>query len=438
MSRMGQVLPTYTPFAKEGMGAMGDVFKARRDRRTNELASRAYMGDPGALQDLAQQDPELAMQVEQRSEARAGRERQAEQHQQAMELGEMRMTALNRQFINQNREVLQDVSEAVGTLPDFESAKKFSDQQRQLFQDLYGDQEGFVMPPELTPEMYAQARQQHEVALKDKGLESSGGPDVYQYTDPETGENYMARAQVFKDGRGNVSVKFVRGVDGKPLKAGTAYDVGLKRDLSAAGEGGKREEVRGQESIDNALAATDALPNLRRAQELLETVQTGGIDATINRVREYFGDESVEVADFGELQTLLATDLLDALSQFTGAISEGEREFLEGVSAGTNRNTEVNKRRIASIVRNSGIKIMRGLREAEKRGLNYEADMLREAAKGLGLIDAEADTGGPPGSAPGGARQTKAPQAALDYLRANPGQAAAFQKKYGYLPDWAQ
>ncbi len=82
MASFGNRGVSYTPFFAEGMGQVADAITARRERgrerAINEKAELAFMGDPQALQDLAREDPELAMQVEKRAQGRQKIERETE------------------------------------------------------------------------------------------------------------------------------------------------------------------------------------------------------------------------------------------------------------------------------------------------------------------------------------------------------------------------
>jgi hypothetical protein len=84
MARGSYRIPEYKPFFGEmmrgikqtTMGVQDRERTARIQREKNDLATKAWMGDPSAMQALSQADPELAMKVE---DQRLEREAQAEQ-----------------------------------------------------------------------------------------------------------------------------------------------------------------------------------------------------------------------------------------------------------------------------------------------------------------------------------------------------------------------
>lgn len=103
-----------------------------------------------------------------------------------------------------------------------------------------------------------------------------------------------------------------------------------------------------QEFSKSRVAAVESLPELQRTKgrisrslELIEGIQTGGFtNAVKRRAQEIFG---VQPADDAEFAFLAGQQVLDGLSNFTGAISEGERKYLEGLYQDLSRSGFANK-----------------------------------------------------------------------------------------------
>lgn len=127
------------------------------------------------------------------------------------------------------------------------------------------------------------------------------------------------------------------GVKVKTERSLNAILADRKKGVTLAGD----EATRLSGFISEGIAALDSLPKLERGLELLKSVKTGGIAAKSKAVSDFFGTTS---GDIGELNNILAQKVLDGLSAFTGAISEGERAFIEKMETGLRSGTAVNVR----------------------------------------------------------------------------------------------
>lgn len=123
--------------------------------------------------------------------------------------------------------------------------------------------------------------------------------------------------------------------------------------------------------IDNAFVAVRELTDLNRAFELIDQVETSGIEAMKMNITDFFG---VTPADIGELNNLFGANILAGLSAFTGAISEGERDFIKQMNAGIEKGQAVNKAQLRRLLRikNNALRNGRRIleREAEKGDQN--------------------------------------------------------------------
>lgn len=116
--------------------------------------------------------------------------------------------------------------------------------------------------------------------------------------------------------------------------------------------------------VANAFAASQELEDINRAIELIDVVKQGGFEAAKAQARDFLGDTS---GDVGELRRLLAQNVLDGLSAFTGAISEGERDFLERISTSISTSRDVNERQLLRLKRIAEKSIRRGVSILERR-----------------------------------------------------------------------
>lgn len=90
----------------------------------------------------------------------------------------------------------------------------------------------------------------------------------------------------------------------------------------------KGEADRLSDYISNGLKAVEQVPTINRGLELLNKINTGGLTAASKVVTDFFG---VTGGDIGELNNILGQRVVDGLQQFSGAISEGEREFIRRI-----------------------------------------------------------------------------------------------------------
>lgn len=103
----------------------------------------------------------------------------------------------------------------------------------------------------------------------------------------------------------------------------------LGRGVEAAAQETKAEEFsRSQQAaIDNLPKIEVAIGNAERSLNLLQEIKTGGFTTAIVRsAQQFFGVEPKNQAEFN---LLAGKTVLDNLSNFPGAISEGERMYLE-------------------------------------------------------------------------------------------------------------
>lgn len=92
--------------------------------------------------------------------------------------------------------------------------------------------------------------------------------------------------------------------------------------------------------ITQGLNALDQLPNVTRGIELLKTIGTGGITAKSKVITDFFGTTKGEL---GELNNILAKNVLAGLANFKGAISDAEREFIAKMETNLAAGTAFNR-----------------------------------------------------------------------------------------------
>jgi len=114
-------------------------------------------------------------------------------------------------------------------------------------------------------------------------------------------------------------------------------------------EGKTRDYVDLYSSAVTDLPATsDALVTLHRLRELNAAVETGGFTAQVAQAAtDLFG---VTPGDVGELNQLAKQRVIEGLASFTGAISEGERQYLENMQVSITNSEAVNDRIIDSSI----------------------------------------------------------------------------------------
>jgi hypothetical protein len=156
---------------------------------------------------------------------------------------------------------------------------------------------------------------------------------------------------------------------------------------------------REQTFIDNAFSAVGELTDLNRAFELLNEVETSGFLAMKTKFTDFFG---VTPADVGELNNLFGANILAGLAAFTGAISEGEREFIRQMNAGIEKGQAVNKRQLQRLLRIKNNALRNGKRILEREAEKGDEDAIEtlielkaqmgDAAQGNNIIPVDLST----------------------------------------------
>lgn len=365
MARMGggRVLPQYTPFFAKGMEGLGQAMGSRKERqieeRKNDLFSQAMMLKPGAQEQLDAMDPEMGSQAREELGEIQSRDRQKQLHTQAQEDRTLELEDRQRDFAKENKELLDSFMVDAGGFDTYEMAAEYTADQIGQLEAIMGPEaipEKFKEP--LPPELYEQMKKMREVVTGDDWEKSGGttleiGPDgkprrVQAFVNPKTRETEVVPAGI-----------------GEAI---TGHDALQAAEKVRQTERAKSQEQREQQTAAAGLNAIYMMPDLKRAEELLERVKTGGLRAGIQSVRTYFGDESLDVADMGELQVLLANDLISKFELMTGVLSESDMKLLQDISAGTRAPAPVNMRLIQNVIRKAERKIALGEKAAREGG----------------------------------------------------------------------
>lgn len=126
------------------------------------------------------------------------------------------------------------------------------------------------------------------------------------------------------------------------LRSAREEQVDFAQSKAGATAEGAAVVERNQNAIDIGFDAAMALPTLKRAVTLLDSVKTGGYSAMALKVKQIFGLES---ADEGELSGLLGKGVLSQLrTTFGAAFTEKEGSRLAGIEARIGTNAQTNRR----------------------------------------------------------------------------------------------
>jgi hypothetical protein len=199
---------------------------------------------------------------------------------------------------------------------------------------------------------------------------------------PETNEKRLVSPTVDSSGRASFSeFELPEGfeVSKETPEEKRAADVLATQQKAQARAQGTKQESRDQDFIDRGIAAADSTASLRRSIELLETVETGGIDAISLKAKQLFG---VEGADEGELVGNLGKAVLSQLRETFGAqftAAEGQR--LEGIEARIGASPATNRRLLGNALALMERIARRGRKAAATREDRFSVDEIDQALK---------------------------------------------------------
>ncbi len=140
---------------------------------------------------------------------------------------------------------------------------------------------------------------------------------------------------------------------------------------------GKEDAQRTSVYINEGLSAADSMPVINRAIELLDSVETGGIDAAKLAASNFFG---VTGADEAELSNNLGKAVLSQLRATFGAqFTEREGARLQSLEAGFGKSTAGNKRILGQVKALIERSARRGMKAAEDNGDTFSAEEIKKS-----------------------------------------------------------
>jgi hypothetical protein len=197
---------------------------------------------------------------------------------------------------------------------------------------------------------------------------------------PKTKEKILASPTIGADGRASLNrFDIPEGfqVSRETAEEKRSADAVAAEETARGRTRGTQSEKRDQAFIDRGLAAADSTANVRRGIQLLEEVETGGIDAIALRAKQIFG---VESGDEGELVGLLGKAVLSQLRETFGAqftVKEGEQ--LARIEAGVGKSPAGNRRLLNNALTLLDRLARRGLKAAKDRDDTFSVEEIESA-----------------------------------------------------------
>jgi len=366
----------YTPFLAKAGAAIGRGLEAqglqRQEAEKNKLIQSAYMGQPGAMEQLYGIDPQAAAQLEAQKSQREQAKLKAAQTEEEMARSESdRM----RQIYSENKELFDSTLKEASKMETLEQAQAHLDSVIQQNPELF---EG-IKTTTLTQERFDQLKKAYAPRPGEKAGVKSFQPITIKNV--ETGEKVLASPTV-DPATGQAKLASFDIPPGYEMSTETPEE---KRaaDILAAGlkkiqeTKGRNEEERAQLSMDRGIEAADSHAVIQRSLDLLDMVETGGFDAAQIKAKQYLGMES---ADEAELSYNLGVSVLSQLkATFGSAFTEAEGDRLARLEAGLGKSIAGNRRILEQAKKIALRSANRGIRTAEKRGDTDTANDIREA-----------------------------------------------------------
>jgi len=191
-----------------------------------------------------------------------------------------------------------------------------------------------------------------------------------QYFKDEQGNSYAQIMQVDSAGRPSFEVMPLRGAPESPVGKLERTEDGMTKSekvaqaasIAAATEEGKDWAKQVSNIYAAGYKAIEEIPKLEKVLDIVEDPNfvSGGLANVLEDFKDVFGLGS---ADVGEFKEYTAQILTAKLEDFTGAISNQERQYLERNLAGFKRGKEINAR----LLRN----VLEGFKKAQARALEY-------------------------------------------------------------------
>lgn len=148
---------------------------------------------------------------------------------------------------------------------------------------------------------------------------------------------------------------------------------GIKGGEKRAGD----DQARNTEFMNVGLEAADSIANLNRTLEILQSVETGGIDQAILAGKRFFGIES---ADEGQLSSGLGKSILAQLRPIFGAqFTEREGKRLERIEANLGKSPAANRRLIEEAKTIALRSARRAIRVAKSIGDDFTVSEIERA-----------------------------------------------------------
>jgi hypothetical protein len=367
----------YTPFLADIGKAIGQGITAKGQREQKQaeqaLIQSAYMGQPGALEELYGKNPQAAQSIQRGKTQQEQQALQTERYEtEQVRVGEQdKLKALQ-----QLREMRGDIQKQVANMDNFEQASSYMDRQIETNRALI-DAAGLKAEDiKLTPEAFEQIKKASKMPTQGT---KSFQPITLKST--ETGEKILASPTVDPN-TGKAKLASYEIPPGYELSTETPEEkraaeilaAGLKKIQETKG---KTEEERAQITIDRAYEAADSIPVIQRSLDLLDMVDTGGFEAAQLASKRALG---VESADEAELNYNLGKTVLTQLkATFGSAFTEAEGDRLARLEASLGKSAEGNKRILEQAKQIAMRAANRGVKTAKKRGDEDTVNELIEA-----------------------------------------------------------
>lgn len=218
------------------------------------------------------------------------------------------------------------------------------------FAQQVGIKQGTFTPERLSDESLQQLIQTTEGFIRDPATLEQQRLNLRERELQQRGQ--LLREEPFRKGA----------IEREKIEAQRGRKADVAGEVAGAQVRAKKIEERGQEVIQRGLSAADGTAVLRRGMQLLDGIETGGIDRVALGAKQFFG---VESGDEGELSNLLGKAVLAQLREtFGAAFTAKEGDSLKAIDANIGKSPAANKRLLRNALRIAERSALRGIDRA--------------------------------------------------------------------------